>query len=434
MPPKKVKKTQFEPKDLVLAKMHGFPAWPSFVMPEDMVPDAILKAKKKTTNYCVIFIPDGDFYWMSDKNLEPLSEEKLDKKLEKIPNKNKPKKKAGGRTLQVTDALLATKGLDFDDFMERLDKDRIQGDEEDEEVEGYEDEEEYDADEISESKKQDGDDEEEKGEGDSLEEDENALSDRNSRSKRKRSISTNGKRKTLKASNTTPTASSQAEYTNGHNKTKVEGSPKLTEEEKQHQLWLCRIKLQRSLIQRNQPVTPANPKQFPPPTANELLVARLILHRLVEFPVNLELLKKTKIHKVLKCILRDKDLEYPDSFKLHEKCEELLAKWNSIIEDLKVEKLKEPNQSLNHNHSSSTTSALTDVKNSESRLSSLAPDESEVSALENITTDSIKKEPANGNSDYRPENDTTTQSELKDEHKDSDDINESITNDVSVIS
>jgi len=132
--------------------------------------------------------------------------------------------------------------------------------------------------------------------------------------------------------------------------------------------------------------------------------------------------------------LRDKDLEYPDSFKLHEKCEELLAKWNPIIEDLKVEKLKEPNQSLNHNHSSSTTSALTDIKNSESRLSSLAPDESEISALENVTNDSIKKEHANGNSDYRSENDTTTQSELKDERKDSDDINESVTNDVSVIS
>ena len=140
MPPKKIKRTQFEPRDLVLAKMHGFPAWPSFVMPENMVPDAIMKAKKKTTNYCVIFIPDGDFYWMNDKNLEPLSEEKLDKKLEKIPN-NKPKKKAGGRTLQVTDALLATKGLDFDEFMERLDKDRIQGDEDEEEAEGYEDEE-----------------------------------------------------------------------------------------------------------------------------------------------------------------------------------------------------------------------------------------------------------------------------------------------------
>lgn len=437
MPPKKIKKAQFEPRDLVLAKMHGFPAWPSFVMPEDMVPDAIMKAKKKTTNYCVIFIPDGDFYWMNDKNLEPLSEEKLDKKLEKIPNKNKPKKKAGGRTLQVTDALLATKGLDFDEFMERLDKDRIQGDEDEEEAEGYEDEEEYDVDGTSKSKKPDVDeeveDEDAAAEGVPMEEEDDTLSGRNSRSKRKRSISSNGKRKTLKASNTTPTASSQAEYTNGHNKTKLGGSPKLTEEEKQHQLWLCRIKLQRSLIQRNQPVTPTNPKQFPPPTANELLVARLILHRLVEFPVNLELLKKTKIHKVLKCILRDKDLEYPDSFKLHEKCEELLAKWNPLIEDLKVEKLKDPS-GQNLNHSSSTASALTDVRNNESRLSSLAPDESEISALENVTNDSIKKEPANDNSDYRSENDSTVQSDLKNESKDSDDINESVTNDVSVVS
>lgn len=413
MPPKKIKKSQFEPRDLVLAKMHGFPAWPSFVMPMDMVPEAILKAKKKTTNYCVIFIPDGDFYWMNDKNLEPLSEEKLDKKLDKIPNKNKPKKKSGGRTLQVTDALWATKGLDFDDFMERLDTDRLQDNEEeeeedDEQEEGYEDEQEYD-DETRDPKVQDENDNKE--DEDESQEEANHLSEKNGKSERKRSISSNGKRKTLKTS--TPTESTHEDYTNGHAKPKLEGSPKLTEEEKQHQLWLCRIKLQRSLIQRNQPVTPANPKQFPPPTANELLVSRLILHRLVDFPVSLELLKKTKIHKVLKCILRDKDLEYPDSFKLHEKCDELLAKWSPLIDNLKQEKLKESN---NNNPSSSTSSALVDVKTNDSRLSSLAPDDSEISALDNVANDAVKKELANGDS------------------KDTEDIGEPVTNNVSVIS
>ena len=92
------------------------------------------------------------------------------------------------------------------------------------------------------------------------------------------------------------------------------------------------------MIQRNQPVTPKDPKDYPAPTVDELLVARIILHRLADFPVNVELLRETKIHKVLKCILKDEDLEYPDSFRLHEKCEELLLKWNPLIESLKQEK------------------------------------------------------------------------------------------------
>lgn len=54
--------------------------------------------------------------------------------------------------------------------------------------------------------------------------------------------------------------------------------------------------------------------------------------------MSVELLRETKIHKVLKCILKDEDLAYNDSFKLHEKCNELLEKWNEYIESLKLEK------------------------------------------------------------------------------------------------
>lgn len=103
----------------MLAKMHGFPAWPSFVMPDSMIPDQVLKVKKKTTNFCVIFIPDGDYYWMNEKSLELLTEEKLNKKLGKVP-KGRPKPKVGGKTLHVNDALLASKNLTFDSFMDRL--------------------------------------------------------------------------------------------------------------------------------------------------------------------------------------------------------------------------------------------------------------------------------------------------------------------------
>lgn len=338
-----------------------------------------MKAKKKSTNLCVIFIPDGDYYWMNEKNLEELSDDYLDKKLKKVPkNKQKPKAKKGGRTTNVLDALSASKDLDFDDFMEHLDKQRAEDDEDDDEEdeEDEEDEVEDDGDDkAANGKHSDGEDIKQEDEEAQAEEDEDAhdntdqaVKDESDDSdevgrKRSRSASTNGKKKVPKTNAYSP---SNSVATPKLNSPRSSGSPKiLTPEEKQHQLWLCRIKLQRTLIQRNQPITPTDPKQFPPPTADELLVARLILHRLVDFPVDVSLLKKTKIHKVLKCILKDEDLEYPQSFQLHEKCEELLAKWQTMIESLKVEK---SSRGVRSGH--------------ESRLGSQAPDDSEISAIE----------------------------------------------------
>lgn len=374
MPLKKERKTGVQPKDMVLSKMTGFPAWPSFVMPPDMIPRAIMKAKKKTTNVCVIFIPDGDYNWMNEKSLEPLSPEKLQTRLGKLPkDKLRAKaKKRSGRTNNVADALVAANGLDFDDFMEDLAR-QNRDDEDPEDAPDAEDEDAEEADpqdddaddddiedddvddektpeaqsaaqdaplELSAAVKEDteagasslsGDEPSELAE-DPIDE---SSDDKHKTAQlstdelpgRKRGRNGLGGRKEAKAIPLSPA--------NGDKN----GSPKaLSEKDRQHQLWLCRIKLQRSLIQRNQPVTPKDPRDYPAPTVDELLVARIILHRLADFPVTVELLRETKIHKVLKCILKDEDLEYPDSFRLHEKCEELLQKWKTLIESLKQEK------------------------------------------------------------------------------------------------
>lgn len=352
MPQRKGKKAAFQPKDMVLAKMTGFPAWPSFVMPDDMIPSAIMRAKKKTTNLCVIFIPDGDYNWMNEKSLELLSPEKLQAKLSKLPKdklRNKAKKKTG-RTSNVADALVAASTLNFDQFMEDLAEQNKAL--EDENVESNEEEEEEEE-EIEDDQSAEGEAEDEQIDDDSVASDhaepinDNGLdpqqqeptpadevkdepSDEESEESVSKKRATNG------------TGARKRRASNGDHKVAKNGtlsSPKpASEKDRQHQLWLCRIKLQRSLIQRNQPVTPKDPKDYPAPTVDELLVARIILHRLADFPVSVELLRETKIHKVLKCILKDEDLEYPDSFRLHEKCEELLLKWNPLIESLKQEK------------------------------------------------------------------------------------------------
>lgn len=381
MPPKQ-SKPKFNEKDLVLAKMSGFPAWPSFVMPPDMIPPAIYKVQKKSTNYCVIFIPDGDYNWMTEKQLELLTTEKLDARLLKIPKSKlaNPKPKSG-RTKNVADALLAARDLDFDEFMEQLEVNEDEDEEEEEEdttndiVDEAEPKKEEQA---SEADDEDDDEEEEVRPSKRNRQPVATLKVAKSESRRTRSspLDTNGADN--ETSSVEPEASPKTAH--AHRRTPSNGVPNkvsksLTNEEKQHQLWLCRIKLQRSLIQRNQPVTPADTKQYPPPTVDELSVARLILHRLVDFPVTVELLKTTKIHKVLKCIIKDEDLEYPDSFKLHEKCEELLSKWAPMIDSLKLDKARangSPAPDGVNGHKTIT----------KLRLGSLPPEELEVSAVE----------------------------------------------------
>lgn len=366
MPLKKELKTGVQPKDMVLSKMTGFPAWPSFVMPPDMIPRAIMRAKKKTTNVCVIFIPDGDYNWMNEKSLESLTPEKLQTRLGKLP-KDKLRaraKKKSGRTNNVADALVAANGLDFDNFMEELTRqnkadedieeageagaeeaDAEEGEgEEGEDVEDEDEvEDEIEDDEADEAKAEDAEaegspsgDEPSEIADDHIDE---SSDDKNTRVSTDDEAKENGTPGRKRARNG---LGARKEAKNAHqshaNGDKIGALKPASEKDRQHQLWLCRIKLQRSLIQRNQPVTPKDPRDYPAPTVDELLVARIILHRLADFPVTVELLRETKIHKVLKCILKDEDLEYPDSFQLHEKCEELLQKWKALIESLKQEK------------------------------------------------------------------------------------------------
>lgn len=414
MPPKRNSRSKFIPKDLVLAKMHGFPAWPSFVMPSNMIPDSILDVKKKTTDYCVIFIPDGDFYWMNEKNLEALSSDKLSDRLDKLL-----KNKKGKGTSLIVDAFTAAKGLQFEKFMRQL---RIakggepdeEDDEEEEEEEEAEREEEDEGNDDEEEAAEENEDQEMPEEEEDEAEDENPKDEetrkpKNHRNgyrkqnvkpeidesevstnitndkeevdteapstklekksddelvtsrKRRGSPETNGLKrfKTESPGLRSPNGKSNSHSKNGSGSNS--NSKHLSPEEKLQQLWLCRIKLQKSLIQRNAAAKP---------TIDELLVSRLILHKLVDFQIDYDLLKATKIHKVLKCIIKDKELEYPDTFKLHDKCQELLNKWTELIDAIKLEKT---NRYLNNkvNDDPNNTSIDEDKKIDESEISDI---------------------------------------------------------------
>ncbi|RKP32384.1 hypothetical protein METBISCDRAFT_25625 [Metschnikowia bicuspidata] len=353
---------KFQPKDIVLAKMTGFPAWPSFVMPEDMISDVIMKAKKKSTNICVIFIPDGDFNWMNEKSLEALTPEKLKSKLSKLPKnklKHKPRKN-GARTNNVVEALVAADGLEFDEFMEELAENADEDDVDELENDGDEpvlEESTLESASAGKSLKRKkrkasvlSDNEADDSQGNAADASATPeaawpnLSRKQGQNGRERGSNGSANKKSRKFASPSKEADSglAGAQTGKSRLSKRENgttSPRtMSEKDKQHHFWLCRVKLQRSLIQRNQSATPKDPKQFPPPSVDELSFARLILNRLNLFPVNVDLLRETKIHKVLKCILKDKDLAYPESFRLHEKCEELLKKWKESIAQLKHEK------------------------------------------------------------------------------------------------
>ncbi|KAG7665586.1 uncharacterized protein J8A68_000792 [[Candida] subhashii] len=422
MPPKKAvtKSLKFEPKEMVFAKMSGYPQWPAFITPQELIPNSVLKVKKKGTDYCVMFIPDGDFYWVTDKSLELLTQEKLDKSLKDIPEDIKKqakelKGKKRGKSSNIKEAIAAADGLDFETFIRAFNED-VEDEEEDDEEEEVEEDEEDVEEEIEtkpvvnksksvkvESKKQPESKKPRKEvkkevTKDNLEEDEPEIdisegvrTTRNGKTRvsiPKKPVATrNGKNNKRKApideeqeveeiikpstkKQRTPSkpesdkksdedepnhdenqdsSNITSKSNNSSKSTATTTSSEASKDEKSQQLWLCRVKLQRSLIQRNQPTTPKDTTNLKPPTADELSVARLILYRLGDFPVNTSLLKETKIHKVLKCILRDPALEYPDSFKLHERCEELLNKWDPIIQSLKIEKSGN-NSSHHHNH------------------------------------------------------------------------------------
>ncbi|KAG7194682.1 uncharacterized protein KQ657_004359 [Scheffersomyces spartinae] len=465
--------------------MLGWPAWPSFVMPTKLIPPAVLKAKKKLTEYCVIFIPDGDFYWMNEKSIEVLSPDKLEKRLLKIKplaetlgNGSRKKGKKGGlnsnggsgRTLNVNDALVAAEGLKFEIFMKRL-KDRDEGIDDEEEDEEDDDEEEEEEEETADFGEDEDEadlaqvkteDNEEDGkelanEGDDELDEDLPMDEENINQKRSRNIKdearngesskSNGRqrgRPSRKRSHS-PSVINQINEDDESNRkiskrsTRVSRSSspntakgssskdmgKLTTngslnngsndkeqlDERQHQLWLCRIKLQRSLIQRNQANTPPNPRDFPPPSADELSVARLILHKLADIPVTTELLKVTKIHKVLKCILKDEDLEYPDSFKLHEKCQELLTKWQEVIEQIRLEKVQAATSAVNGDPSDTDVAKSTSANNTEKLPSEcLAVTETAIGALKTegeedggVQLDDSEVSTINGTEDARKE-------------------------------
>ncbi|TCD64834.1 hypothetical protein EIP91_003582 [Steccherinum ochraceum] len=66
----------YELRDVVLAKVRGFPAWPGMIVDPESVPKDVIKerpgAKSKGSWYCVRFFPAGDYAWLMSKDISKL--------------------------------------------------------------------------------------------------------------------------------------------------------------------------------------------------------------------------------------------------------------------------------------------------------------------------------------------------------------------------
>ncbi|KAI0364417.1 Tudor/PWWP/MBT, partial [Pilatotrama ljubarskyi] len=76
------KEQSYEVRDIVLAKVRGFPPWPGMIVDPDTVPEAVAKerpnAKSKKGNwYCVRFFPAGDYAWIVPKDISRLQQHEI---------------------------------------------------------------------------------------------------------------------------------------------------------------------------------------------------------------------------------------------------------------------------------------------------------------------------------------------------------------------
>lgn len=82
----------YQHRDIILAKVRGYPPWPSMIVDPETVPDAVTRERpsgKKSTWYCVRFFPTGDYAWVVPKDMSKLKEHEIQSYI------NEPHKRSG---------------------------------------------------------------------------------------------------------------------------------------------------------------------------------------------------------------------------------------------------------------------------------------------------------------------------------------------------
>ncbi|KAI0283215.1 hypothetical protein BC826DRAFT_1093840 [Russula brevipes] len=86
------KETSYELRDIVLAKVRGYPPWPGMVVDPQAVSKEVLRERpqnKKSSFYCVRFFPKGDHAWLVSKDISRLKPHEIEAFI------NEPSKRSG---------------------------------------------------------------------------------------------------------------------------------------------------------------------------------------------------------------------------------------------------------------------------------------------------------------------------------------------------
>lgn len=82
----------YQYRDIILAKVRGYPPWPSMIVDPESVPESVTRERpsgKKSTWYCVRFFPTGDYAWVVPKDMSKLKEHEIQSYI------NEPHKRSG---------------------------------------------------------------------------------------------------------------------------------------------------------------------------------------------------------------------------------------------------------------------------------------------------------------------------------------------------
>lgn len=86
------KEATYEFRDIVLAKVRGYPPWPGMVVDPQAVSKEVLRERpqnKKSSFYCVRFFPKGDHAWLVSKDISRLKPHEIEAFI------NEPSKRSG---------------------------------------------------------------------------------------------------------------------------------------------------------------------------------------------------------------------------------------------------------------------------------------------------------------------------------------------------
>ncbi|MCJ1306526.1 hypothetical protein MMC25_000169 [Agyrium rufum] len=350
-----------KPGELYLARMKGHPPWPSIICDEDMLPQTLLSSRPVTTampdgsyrrpeyadggkrvyerTYPIMFLRTNEFAWIPNTELNPLDPEDC----KSVPEKGKQK--------ALIEAYgIASESHDLAYFKQML-KDHMSAIEEDLRLQA-EKAAEREAKKAKAAKRKSGVADTEEVEEDEMEVDEEGEAKSKSK-KRKKSDESETEEKPAKTPKTatklklstpkTPAAVSStkkaakpksskkaAAKTNGEEEAeetpKVEEkplSPAEAKEKKEKEIKYYRHKLQKGFLSRDTPPDDEETK-----TMSSFLM-KLEAHTDLEGSI----IRATKIHKVLKAMIRLNTIPLDEQYHFRTRCHSLLALWNKTLAD-----------------------------------------------------------------------------------------------------